>query len=351
MIALRALLPRALVVVAPLAFVGASCGQLALGVMPGVLNDVHNLSLRRAILAYGTSQVCAEVQSRSMPLRLRNDDPIVGRFVPLGCSSSELDGGNLALQFNGRGFVWTNLSLRVGFEAGSSIQYDTDFLMDGSTMYVYFRPRASAGATFASKMVEQPQAAFFGGLPSGPNGQSMTDRMGSQIMTGQLSRGFTVIRASNGGVELGLGVIPPGGHPPTALTGVDQGKRVIANERTEVHQNQRDYVPLEVPAGSRLTLLVGVDGAPAIDVLLVPRAVGDAWLYTYVTQSRTTPPAAPPILDEAVVAGGVWQRTLEVPAGQYYLVLDNTDTAGRTAPPRNVRDDRAALVSYGIELD
>src|SRR5437879_182664 len=120
MLALRAALVRALWVVAPLAFVGASCGQVALGIMPGVLNDVHNLSLRRAILAYGTSRVCAEVQSRSMPLRFRDEDPIVGRFVPLSCSASELEGGNLTLQFNGRGFVWTNMSLRVGFEAGST---------------------------------------------------------------------------------------------------------------------------------------------------------------------------------------------------------------------------------------
>src|SRR3954466_12697227 len=109
MLALRAALRRALVVVAPLAFLGASCGQIALGVMPGVLNDVHNLSLRKAILAYGTSRVCAEVQSRSMPLRLRADDLVVGRFIPLTCSAREVAGGDLFLQFGGRGFVWTNL--------------------------------------------------------------------------------------------------------------------------------------------------------------------------------------------------------------------------------------------------
>lgn len=353
MLALRAALLRALALAFPLSFLGASCGQIALGVMPGVLNDVHNLSLRRAILAYGTGRVCAEVQSRSMPLRLRVDDPVVGRFVPLGCSSRELEGGNLELSFGGRGFVWTNLSLRVGFEAAGSVAYDTDFLMDGSTMYVYFRPRATGGTRFVTKVVEQPQAAFFGGLPAlgGANGQSLTDRFGAQIMADQLSRGFTVIRGADGAVELGIGVLPPGQHPPPAIAGVDRGKRVIVNERSEVHQNQRDYVPIEVPSGAKLTLLVGVDGAPAIDVLLVPRAMGEAWLWTYVTQAVTTPPPGPPILDEAVAAGGVWRRTLAVPPGQYYLVLDNTATAGRTAPTRYARDDRAALVSFGVELE
>jgi len=58
-----------------------------------------------------------------------------------------------------------------------------------------------------------------------------------------------------------------------------------------------------------------------------------------------------PLLDEAVPAGAVFKRTLAVPAGSYYLVLDNTATAGRTMPPKIAGDDRAANVSYGIALD
>jgi hypothetical protein len=113
--------------------------------------------------------------------------------------------------------------------------------------------------------------------------------------------------------------------------------------------NQRDFVPIEVPAdASRLTLFVGVDGAPAVDVLLVPRAVGEAWLGTYTTQAATTPPPGPPLLDEAVSAGILWRRSVPVAPGAYYLVLDNTPTAGRTAPPPT---EQAALVSYGVELD
>ena len=43
-------------------------------------------------------------------------------------------------------------------------------------------------------------------------------------------------------------------------------------------------------------------------------------------------------------------RTLALPPGYYYLVLDNTASAGRTSPPNAANDDRAALVSYAIEI-
>ena len=47
---------------------------------PGVINDPHNLSLRKAIMGYGVGHMCSEVQKRSVPLRLRPEDPSIGRF-------------------------------------------------------------------------------------------------------------------------------------------------------------------------------------------------------------------------------------------------------------------------------
>src|SRR5262245_1062214 len=127
MIALRAALLRLLGVALATSFVGASCGQSALGVMPGVLNDPRNLSLRQSIPHYGTAQICQEVRQRSLPLRLREGEPIVGRFFPTTCSSREVSQSDLVLQFWGRGYVWTTMSQRLGFEAGSAVQYETDF--------------------------------------------------------------------------------------------------------------------------------------------------------------------------------------------------------------------------------
>ncbi len=171
-------------------------------------------------------------------------------------------------------------------------------------------------------------------------------------MAATLARGFTVIRDASGGVELGVGVVPPGGRPPEAYRGIDHDNLILANERVDVHQNQRDFAgPFEVQPGQRLSLLISVAGAPAIDVLLVPRAVGDAWLTTYTNQPTTTPPPGQPLLDDVVVAGTAYRRSLAVPAGSYYLVLDNTPTAGRTSPPPYPRNDRAAVVSYAVGIE
>jgi hypothetical protein len=316
-----------------------------LGVLPGVLNDPHNLSLRRAILAYGTGHVCDEVRSHSMPLRFRDEDPVAGRFFPAACAARDLPGGDLQIQLGGLGYVWTGASLRLGFEAGASVAYDTDFLMDGSTMYVYFRPRAGAPPAFATRFVEQPQAAFLSGMLAGPGGQSFTNGFGAQIMQGQLARGFTVIRRENGSVAVGVGVIPPGRRPPEAYLNLDPDRVTLANERSEIHANQRDFVgPLEVPSGRRLDLTLGVSGVPAVRALVVPRAVGDAWLATYVSQAAPTPPPGPPLLDEAVTAGPIYRRSLPVAPGAYYLVLDNAQ--GAPAGP-----DPGAVVSYAVALE
>jgi hypothetical protein len=346
---LRAAVLRVACLAAPLSFLGASCGPGALGVMPGVINDTHNLSLRRAILAYGKGRICAEVQARSLPIRPRDDQPTIGRFLPLQCFARETPGGDVLLQLGGRGYVWTSMSQRVGFEAGVGVAYDTDFQLDGSTMYVYFRPRAASPPAFVTRVVENAQAAWFGGMATAPNGQKMTDAFGASIMANQLGRGFTVIRKPDGSLETGLGVIPPGAHPMAGiqlLTG-DRDKPVLVNDRSELRPNQRDYVPLDAPAGGRLTVLVGVAGPP-VDVLLLPRAAGDAWLGAYATQAVTTPPPAPPLLDEAVGAGPIWRRTVAVPPGAYYLVLDNTGSAGRSAP---VGGDQPVVVSYAVALE
>lgn len=345
---LRAALVRALIVASPLPFLGASCGPGALGVMPGVLNDPHNRSLRKAILAYGQKNACAEVSARSMPIRPRDDAATIGRFVPLQCYARETPNGELYLQLGGRGYVWTSMSQRVGFESGFAVSYDTDFLLDGSTMYVYFRPRSASQPGFITRVVENPQAAFFGGMATAPNGQKMTDAFGASILSSQMTRGFTVIRKADGSTEVGLGVIPPGMHPMGGLT-PDRDKVVLLNDRSELHQQQRDYVPLDVPAGSKITVMAGVEGAQAIDLILIPKPAGEAWLGAYATQAAPTPPPAAPVIDEAIPPGAIWRRTFTVPPGAYYLVLDNTATAGRSAPIGAA--EQVALVSYAVELE
>ncbi|AUX47117.1 hypothetical protein SOCE26_086290 [Sorangium cellulosum] len=337
-----------------LALLGAvcgACGQGALGVMPGVVNDPGNLSLRRAILAFATSQLCTEMQRRSVPLRLRDDDPVTGRFYPSSCVAQELANGNLFLQFGGSGVIWTNLTKRMGFDASAAVEYDHDFLMDGDTMYVYFRQRSTTAASFTTRLIEQPAAVSLGGV-SLAQGSAYANALGAQLVKTEIARGFTVIRDDDGAVQLGLGVIEKGQRPRAPYERRDNGKLLLANERTEVHQNQRDYIgPLEITdSGQAVTLTIALEGAPGVDVILVPRILAEQWLQVYLTQPAPTPPPTPPLYDEPVYSGAPWRRTLPLPKGQYYLVVDNTSAAGRTQPTTYALDDRAALVSYAVEV-
>lgn len=347
----RTAAPRALGLALCLALLGPACGQGALGVLPGVVNDPGNLSLRRAILSFATSRLCGDMQKRSVPLRLRDDDPITGRFYPTSCSAQELANGHLFVQFGGGGVVWTNLTKRMSFDASAAIEYEHDFLMDGDTMYVYFRQRSTTAASFTTKLVEQPAAVSVGGV-SLAQGGAYADALGAQLLKTELARGFTVIRDEDGAVQFGLGIVERGERPRSPYERRDNGKLLLANERTEVHQNQRDYIgPLEIEdSGQAATITVAVEGAPGVDLLLVPRGLGEQWLHAYVTQAAPTPPPAPPLLDEPIHAGAPWRRTVPLPKGQYYLVIDNTASAGRTQPTTFALDDRAALVSYAVEV-
>lgn len=330
---------------------GATCGQDFLSILPGVVNDPKNLSLRRSILAYGTSRLCAEMQRRSVPLKLNDGDPIIGRFYPTSCFSQELANDNLFVQFRGHGYAWTNLTRRMAFEAEGAVEYDHDFQMHGDTMYVYFRQRSTSAAQFKAGMIEQPQAAAVAGVSS-PTGATYANAFGAQIMKNEIARGFTVIREESGAVQFGLGVVERGQRPTVPYRVTDSGRVLLANERTEVHQNQRDYAgPFEVSGGGdALYLTVAVEGAPAVDVQILPRGAGEAWLQQYTRSATPGPPPAAPMLDEPVFSGAVWKRVFPVPEGLYYVVFDNTAAAGRTQPTSFAFDDRAVLVSFAVEV-
>ena len=348
----RSALSRALGVVLCLtALAGASCGQSSISVLPGVVNNPSNLTLRREILSYGQRQLCTEMQKRSVPLKLRDEDPATGRFYPTSCIAQELANGHLMIQFGGHGYAWTNITKRIGFDASAAVEYEQDFLLHEGTMYVYFRPASTTAAKFTTRLVEQPTPAAVGPVAL-PQGTAYADALGAQLMKSELARGFTVLREEDGAVQFGLGVVEKGARPPEPYARQDNGKLRLINERTEVHQNQRDYIgPLHVTGnGEALTLTLSVDGAPAIDALIVTRGVGDQWLQAYTTQPVATPPVSTALVDEAVTGGMIWRKTVALPKGFYYLVLDNTSVAGRTQPSGVPHDDRAAMVSVAVEL-
>jgi hypothetical protein len=339
---------------------GAACGQSSLAIMPGVINDPANRSLRRSIFSYAIGELCQEMQRRSVPLKLRDEDPSIGRFYPSACSVRELDNENLFLQVLGHGYAWTNVTGRIGFEASAAIEYDHDFRMHDDAMYVYFRQVQAQSTEFRTLMVEKgAQAGGVAGM-FGQNVQQATTQIGNRLLTHQLARGFTVIREEDGSAAFGLGLLPVGQRPPEPFRRGDSDWLLLANDRSEIHSGQRDYVgPFLVEDDEQaLHLTMVVEGAPAVDVLVVPKSQGDPWLGGYERQAGAAPLQGNPLLDEAVAAAQTvpgqaptqWRRRVPLPKGLYYLVLDNTSSAGRTQSSGQAHDDRAALVSYGVQL-
>jgi hypothetical protein len=329
---------------------GASCGQTTLAIMPGIVNDPQNLSLRRSVLAFATDTMCDEMRSRSVPLVLHEGDPAIGRFYVLACHTQELVNKNLFVQFSGYGYAWTTLTKRVGFEASAAVELDLDFQLDDDDMYVYFRQRSTTAAEWKPLAVEQPVAGAVLGMPT-QTGQTLAEVLGPQLLRKELSKGFTVIRDDNGRVSFSPGLLPKGKRPTVPFEQRGGERELLTNERIEVHEGQRDFAgPFEVLSeDDALYLTLLVEGAPGIDALVVPRGLGDQWAQAYVRETSPSPPPGVPVLDEPVPGGQLFQRMLRLAPGQYYVVLDHTTTAGRTAPPGRAFDDRSAHVSLAVE--
>jgi hypothetical protein len=326
-------------------------GSGAIGVLSaGVINDPGNKSLRFDLLKFGLEQFCSEMQRRGLALKMRDGDPNIGRFAATSCQSQILDEPNrqtILIRFAGRGFAWTNVTQRVGFECQGLIEYAPDFRVEGDAMYIYFRPRNVDATSFRTLLVESVVASAGLGITG-----VRPDDVGKGVVDAQLKRGFTVIRYSERGeTELGMGIVPLGQHPFRPFQ-VQQTERItLDNDRTEVHAGQQDYIGGIHVEGDDQALYVTatVDGAPAVDLLLVPKPQGDGLFGTYTSVSG---PAVPPSAPFAAVvhAGRTLQQYIPLPRGTYTLVLDHSAALGQVAPTQIALDDRAARLDYLIQL-
>lgn len=338
---------------------GASCastvGQRILGLMPGVVNDPGNLSLRRAILAFGTEQICAEMLARSAPLRLTADQPVIGRFFPTSCSSQALDNGNLFIQFGGFGYAWTSITQRMGFDAGGAIEFRHDFLMHRDDMYVYFQQQALTASSFRIRMVENAMAAAASKLPiplvgGGNTVQSIAEQFGQQLLRGEMSRGFTVVRHPDGSARFGLGLVERGSLPAAPYERSAFGVELY-NDVSEVSAEEQDFVgPIRMPKGGDIRVRASTDGVDATDLLLTAQPVQaplpDPWLDNYLNVARLQPPLTPPAVSLTIPRGQPLDRVFRLGPGNYFLVLDHSSTVGSARPV----DGRAAAVRYSVEL-
>jgi hypothetical protein len=337
----------ALSALATLAVIPLGCGP-PYCTFRGTINAPASLSMRRSMLRKGMGDFCQHMLERNAPLRLAPESPVIGRFYPKQCTAPE--GDELHVNFAGFGYAYTNVSKKMTFDASAAAVYRYDFLVtegDRCDVYAYFRTSRLDASNFAVHRIEGQAVNLLNQFTS------MGDNIGKQLVGKKLAEGFSVIHyTETGSDDFGLGIIPLGQKPfhPYQVHGKD--RITYENERTEVHQNQRDFIgPINVEQSDRaLFVAAQMDGAPAIDMLIMRKAEGDASLQLYYDYAQSGPLAAPPIAGEILQQGIEVKRAIPVPPGMYYVVFDNTPTAGQVAPPVTHLDDRAAVVNYLIQI-
>lgn len=331
-----------------------SMGDSSLRVLgAGVVNDPANKSLRFDVLKFGLERFCEEMTKAGAPLKLSDSEPVLGRFFAESCQSQVIDDEtrkSFVLQYTGKGYAWTNVSGKLGFSSRGLVEYAPDFQLADGALYVYFRPKTVDAAAFQLLSVDSALAQA--GIAAAA-GAIDPDEIGRHVLDSQLRRGFTVIRyGSDGRTDFGLGFIPKGQKPYKPFEISTDTKRILLNERTEVHLQTQDYIgPLTVDEkDAALHLTLEIDGADGIDYQLVPKALGEAMLDRYVRNAGPCPTLAPAVFDATAGRGARTQQPVPLPVGQYFLVLDNSSALGRSLPPPGSAGDHAVRVDYAVML-
>jgi hypothetical protein len=345
-----------LVLAMPLGGAGcATCeraGQGVLSIMGGTINDPANKSLRRAMMSFALDRACSEMQKRPAALREGGEtsgsatNPTNGRFFARTCTQNTAENGDLVISFSGVGYSYVSLAHKVTFQASATVQYDQDFLMSGEDLYAYFRNPKVSSPNIQITVIEKT-------LPSIANQLTgFGDKYAKQLLSERLRDGFTVRRRANSETDFRAGIVQLGSWPVTGYQ-VQAGLSLV-NDRTEVHEQQRDYIgPFEIDDKDKAIYVSGrLDGAPALNVVVVDDAVAKPWLEKYLTIGDATPPPGPML--SHVVAQQNQEFRVKIGGGTkgtYWLVLDNTATIpGGSTPPGNLLDDRAGVVSYAVVL-
>lgn len=294
---------------------------------------------------FGASRVCPEMLKMGVPLRLQNAQPAIGRFFPSNCSYAvDENRHTIAVSFAGNGYGYQAPAKRIGFSVSATVELRPALQLAGDKAYVFGQfNRIISGPTFQVNYIENPVVDIAANMPGVG---SLANLFGNQVVAAELTRGFTVVNTDKGN-DFALGILTPPQVPSHPFDTSTSERFTFINETVEIHQNERDYLgPFEVPDGKMLFLSFSNQG-PALDVMVVPRYVGDAWRDQYQKGMLAPPPGA-------VMAGGPLQANLSdsrrysLPAGSYYVVLDHTAAAGLVSPPASIVPlaDAMARVSY-----
>lgn len=297
----------------------------------GLVNNPENRSLRFDMIEFGLREFCRQLLVAGAPLRLADEQPIIGRFFAESCQAESLDSGrakSIVVQFGGRGYAWTTGTGRLGFRARGLLELSPDFRIYEGALYVYFRPIKVDTSDFEVLMTERKltQAVInVAGLNE--------EELGRAIINAQLGRGFTAVRYdADGYTDFALGLVAEGDTPFKPFRVLSSAKTTSANARTELIAGQQDYLGrIHMSPGKELTLTAALDGTDVIDVLVIP-AEGGAAIREYVSQPGARAPKVKPNFSAQLSQAAPLKADLELPPGDYYVVFDHSDQAGVTTP-------------------
>ncbi len=301
---------------------------------------------------FGASRICPEMLKVGVSVKTDSASPAVGRFFPMSCNYSVDDARQtVAVTFAGTGYGYMMPAKRVGFSCSGSIEYRPDFQIADEDIYVWGRlNRIISGPDFRIGYIENPAFNVASNIP--PFG-TLANLFGNQVLTGELTRGFTVVANEERGNEFALGIVTPPYKPIKPFKVPDNQRFTFANETVDIHGNQRDYLgPFEVSSGQTLYLTMSVLG-PTVDVMIVNKQIGDAWRESYQTGAALGPAPGPVLGGAPLAPGPAVTKSFPLSPGLYYVVIDNTQYAGLVAPPimpLNPLSDPIARVSYVAQV-
>jgi hypothetical protein len=243
------------------------------------------------------------------------------------------------------------LTKRVGFSVTASIEYRPDFYMGEEDIYVWGKVnRIVNGPSFRLGYVEGAIAdAATSMTPLG----TVANVFGNQIVTGELTQGFTAVHNEDKGDDFALGIIAPPTKPHHPFNVSQSEYYTFGNDTTEIHGNQMDFLgPFEIVSGGQFILMSYVLQGNALDAIVVDKGIGDGWRDAFQT-GRPIAPVPGPILAGSVINPGQQQAAYRLAPGQYYVVIDNSPYVGTVAPPLSLLapiTDPVARLSYVAQL-
>jgi hypothetical protein len=312
----------------------------------GIVNDPKNTSLRFGMIEFGLHEFCHQLLSTGAPMRLDDDQPVIGRFFADSCQAKSIDDtahNTIMAQFGGRGYAWTLGTGRLGFRARGLLELKPDFRVYDGAMYVYFRPAKVDTSDFEVLMTERKlaeAAATTLGLDE--------KELGRAIIDAQLGRGFTAVRYdADGHTDFAIGLIARGDTPFRPFEVVSSPRETIANGRTELFLDQQDYLGrVHVAAGQALSLTLELDGTNELDVAIVP-ALGGLPVQRYVENSGPQRPSEAPPFRALLSRGAPLRAEVPLTPGDYYVVFDHSGAFGSVSPgPKEL----PARVDYLVQL-